>query len=82
MTTYEEFRREKERYVKLRQEVDRVCREAMEGDIRHETDLEARIEKVRNLCKKLFPHHLELFDRIYQSRIRRLYNQFGRAENC
>ncbi|MFO8056430.1 MAG: hypothetical protein R6V10_03955 [bacterium] len=81
MTSYEEFRREKENYITLKKEVDRVCREAMEGDVRDEADLEARIEKVRELCRKLLPDRVHLFDRVYQSRIRRLWQQFGKAES-
>jgi hypothetical protein len=80
MTTYEEFRREKEDYLALKSEVDRLCGEIMEGGIRDYADLEARTEKLRRLCQKLLPHRIDLFELIYQSRILRLWQQFGKAK--
>ncbi len=82
MTKYEEFRREKENYLGLKKEVDRLCNEIIEDGIRDEADLVARTEKLRRLCQKLLPHRIDLFDRIYQSRIRRLWQQFGNGKRC
>ena len=39
-------------------------------------DVLIEIEKARDLCAELFPERLELFEMVYDSRFRRLWEQF------
>ena len=67
---------EEEKNVRLLQRmVDRVCSLIVASDY-PEVDIELEIEKVRETCRELFPDKMELFDLIYASRFKRLFEQF------
>jgi len=50
--------------------VDRILR----GEPR--VDVDIAIERMRDACAEWFPDRLELFERIYEARFRRLWEQF------
>lgn len=80
MATYTQWKTEKENLHRLRETVDRICQDLTEGRIKGEPELEGRVERARELCRELFPERLELFDLIYQSRLKRLWEQFGPSD--
>ncbi len=71
---------EQEQLDLLRREVDRVCSLIVTGRSPR-VDVEIEIEKVRRLCRELFPRKEGLFDLIYMSRFQRLWKQFRGPEN-
>jgi DNA-directed RNA polymerase subunit RPC12/RpoP len=67
---------EEERNIRtLQKMVDRVCSLIVASDY-PPVDIELEIEKVREKCRELFPDKTELFEMIYASRFRRLFEQF------
>jgi hypothetical protein len=72
MVTYQEWKTEQESWQRLKGEVDLLSREIVGGRIEDEAVLERRIQEVRELCGRLFPDKLELFDLIYRPRFQRL----------
>jgi len=60
---------------KLQRLVDRVCCLILISDYPEE-DIEIEIEKVKEECLKLFPDKLYLYRMVYESRFKRLHNQF------
>ena len=71
---------EEEKNIRLLQRMaDRVCSSIVASDL-PEVDIELEIEKVRRKCQQLFPDKTELFEMIYDSRFRRLREQF-RSKN-
>lgn len=80
MVTYQDWKEEQEKLARLRRTVDRLAGEITEGLlVGDETELRRRIGLARELCQKLFPDRLELFDLIYPARFLRLFRQFGRS---
>ncbi len=43
-------------------------------------DIAIEIEKLRDLCREIDPAHLDLFERIYESRFYRLKEQWRKQE--
>lgn len=39
-------------------------------------DIAIEIERLREECRRLYPHAMDLFERIYESRFTRLWEQF------
>jgi len=70
---------EEDKLNTLRLAVDRVSSLIVSSDLAR-VDVEIEIEKTRRLCRELFPHKEGLFDLIYMSRFKRLWEQF-RAPN-
>lgn len=68
-------RKEEERLERLRRAVDYVCQLILKEDY-PEIDIEIEKNKVRDLCKELFPDRVHLYDLIYEPRFKRLWEQF------
>ncbi len=54
---------------------DRVCSLIVATDY-PEVDIEIEKAKVREKCEELFPERMELYEMVYESRFRRLWEQF------
>jgi hypothetical protein len=65
----------RQRMTRLRRAVDRVCTLILIADY-PEIDIEIEKGKVRELAEELFPGRMDLFEMIYESRFRRLWEQF------
>ena len=59
----------------LQRLVNRVCFLIVSTDY-PEVDIEIEKEKVKNRCRDLFPDKMELYEIVYESRFRRLWEQF------
>ena len=59
----------------LRQAADRIVDLILTTDL-PEVDVAIQAIKARELCERLLPERLELFDMVYLSRFSRLWNQF------
>ncbi len=60
---------------RLRRAADRVCSLILMSDY-PEIDIEIEKAKVRQLAQELFPDRMDLYEMIYVSRFRRLWDQF------
>ncbi len=60
----------------LKRAADRVCCLILNSEY-PQVDVDIERAKVRQLCKRLFPDRVGLFDMIYGSRFDRLEEQFG-----
>ena len=69
----------RERMRSLQRMADRVCVLILSTDL-PETDIEIEKSKVREHCLELYPDRGDLFETIYESRFRRLWEQFREAE--
>lgn len=56
-------------------EADGICRLIIDADLPL-VDIEIQIEKLRAKAREMFPGKEKLFTQIYESRFRRLWNQF------
>ncbi len=54
---------------------DRVCQLILSNDL-PDVDVAIEKEKVRARCEELFPDRMDLYDMIYESRFRRLWEQW------
>jgi hypothetical protein len=61
--------------ARLRRAADRVCCLILISDY-PEIDVEIEKAKVRQLAEELFPDRMDLYEMIYESRFRRLWEQF------
>lgn len=59
----------------LQRLANRVCFFIVSTDY-PEVDIEIEKEKVKNRCRDLFPDKVDLFEMIYESRFKRLWEQF------
>jgi hypothetical protein len=59
----------------LRRAADRVCSLILISDY-PEIDIEIEKARVRELAEELFPDRMDLYEMIYESRFRRLWEQF------
>lgn len=64
---------------RLAREVDRVSRMILCSDM-PDVDVEIAKNQVRELAEELFPDRMDLFEMIYESRWRRLTEQFREQE--
>ena len=72
----EEARRvARQKMERLRRAADRVCSLILISDY-PEIDVEIEKAKVRRLAEELFPSRMDLYEMIYESRFRRLWEQF------
>jgi hypothetical protein len=63
---------------KLAQGADQICRLILDAEL-PDVDVDIAIENLRNEADELLPGSDELFERIYESRFRRLREQFPRG---
>jgi len=70
---------EDERVHALQREADRICEMIVTGELA-EIDLEIQQAKLRDMVARLFPDKQALYQLLYESRFRRLWQQF-RQEN-
>ncbi|MCX6354945.1 MAG: hypothetical protein NTZ78_08590 [Candidatus Aureabacteria bacterium] len=59
----------------LKRMADEVCRMILDERL-PDVDVEIAQNRVREKCRELFPDKLELFEMIYESRFKRLWEQF------
>ncbi len=76
-TLSEEMRRERMR--ELQRMADRVCVLILCSDY-PEIDIEIERSKVRERCEELFPDRTDLYEMIYESRFKRLWEQFREVD--
>ncbi|NQT81677.1 hypothetical protein HQ563_01535 [bacterium] len=65
----------RQKMERLRRAVDRVCSLILISDY-PEIDIEVEKARVRQLAEELCPDRMDLYDMIYESRFRRLWEQF------
>jgi hypothetical protein len=61
----------------LKRGADEICRLILSSDL-PEVDIDIAIANLRRRCRELYPDRTHLFDWIYESRFRRLREQFPR----
>jgi len=61
--------------ARLQRAADRVCSLILISDY-PEIDIDIEKAKVRGLAEELFPARMDLYEMIYESRFRRLWDQF------
>ncbi len=66
---------EREAYARMQRRAEGICSLIVASDY-PAIDLAIRIRNLRDYAEQHFPERLDLFDRIYGSRFRRLYEQF------
>jgi hypothetical protein len=59
--------------------VDRVCTLILSSDL-PPIDIEIDKNRVRDRCLELYPDQEQLFEMLYESRFRRLWDQFRTGE--
>lgn len=59
----------------LKRIADGVCRMILDDRLPN-VDVEIALNRARDKCRELFPDKLQLFEMIYESRFRRLWEQF------
>jgi hypothetical protein len=64
----------------LRRGADRIACMILHGDL-PDIDIEIEIANLRRRCAELLPDRVDLFDRVYVSRFRRLREQFPRERD-
>ena len=65
----------KEAYAELQREADRISSLIVASDI-PPIDVVIQIRNLREFAERHFPHRMELFELIYESRFNRLWTQF------
>jgi hypothetical protein len=73
----EAAQREEAAYRELQRAADRIAFLIVATDY-PQVDIEIERRNLRELCRRLFPDRLELFGMVYESRFRRLWDQFRR----
>ena len=64
--------------AQLQRQADRITNLILHSDL-PKIDIDIQIDNLRFWCKTLLPEKVDLFDRIYVSRFRRLWEQFRLA---
>ena len=59
----------------LQRRADRICFLIVASDY-PDVDIDIEIHRLRRWCARMFPAHRELFEIIYETRFRRLRDQF------
>ncbi len=65
----------RQRMAELQRAADRVCSLILYSDY-PEVDVLIERRKLRDLCERMYPDRLGLFDMVYESRFDRLWEQF------
>lgn len=68
-------RAEEEKLSRLQRAAERVCTLILVTDI-PAVDIAIERRQARELCQRLFPDRIDLFELIYESRFERLWRQF------
>ena len=76
----DQIEREDRNYRAFQRKADDVSRLILNTDLPW-VDIEIQIEKLRQEAERLYPQKMRLFDLVYVSRFRRLWNQW-RAKEC
>jgi len=76
----QEHRADREMALELQREADRICFLIVSTDY-PEIDIELEKEALRQRCRELFPDRMDLYEMVYESRFRRLWEQF-REHTC
>ena len=71
----DERRADREMALELRRLADRICFLILSTDY-PEIDIEIEKTELRQRCRELFPDRMDLYEMIYESRFRRLWQQF------
>lgn len=66
---------EEEDYRELQRRADRICSLIIGGDY-PAIDVVIEIRKLRGFCEESFPDRMDLFEKVYEGRFRRLWDQF------
>ena len=66
---------DEEAYRKLQRRADRICSLIVASDYAA-IDVAIEIRNLREFCQQEFPDRMELFGQVYESRFRRLWEQF------
>jgi hypothetical protein len=69
----------RQKMSELQRMADRVCVLILSSDL-PAIDIEIEKNKVRERCLELYPDKEDLYDMIYESRFRRLWEQFRGSE--
>jgi hypothetical protein len=77
--TEEQIARETRRLREFQREADRVSDLVLNTDLPW-IDIEIQIEKLREEARRLFPGKDDLFELVYESRFRRLWEQWRMNE--
>ena len=64
----------------LKRGADRIANLILHSDLPW-VDIAIEIEKLRDLCAERDPSHLDLFEQVYDSRFKRLWEQWREQEN-
>lgn len=70
---------DRERAEEIRRAADRISQLILSHDVA-DVDIEIEKSKLRQLCEKYFPTKLYLYDMIYESRFKRLWEQFRKEK--
>ncbi|MFW6189945.1 MAG: hypothetical protein ACOC7T_05880 [Planctomycetota bacterium] len=79
MTTERNEAREAEAYDELRRRADRICSLIVASDY-PAIDVVIQIRRLREFVSREFPARVDLFEKVYESRFRRLWQQFRSDE--
>jgi hypothetical protein len=66
---------EEQDYRQLQRRADRICSLIVASDYPR-IDITIAIGQLREFAQEHFPHRMALFERVYESRFRRLWTQF------
>jgi hypothetical protein len=66
---------DKQRFEEIQRMADDISARIVSGEF-SPVDLDIAKEKLRALCEEHFPEKMYLFDMLYESRFRRLWQQF------
>lgn len=67
--------RDKEHLDEIQKQADEICMKIVGGEF-SKVDMEIEREKLREKCAEYFPGKMYLFEMIYESRFKRLWEQF------
>jgi hypothetical protein len=66
---------EEEGYRELQRRADSICSLIIGGDY-PAIDVVIEIRKLRAFCEESFPDRMDLFEKVYEGRFKRLWDQF------
>jgi len=64
----------------LKRESDRIVNLILHSDLPW-VDIAIEIEKLRDRCAQIDPSHLDLFEQVYDSRFKRIWEQWREQED-
>lgn len=66
---------DRQQFEEIQKRADDICLKIVSGEY-SKVDLEIAKESLRDLCGRYFPEKMYLFDMLYASRFKRLWEQF------